>query len=137
MAEKATGVSFIPYRLKNGMWEFYLQMRDERAPKDPNVFSTFGGHLEEGEASQPGIVREIEEELTYVPKALALFQTFTLHRTFDVYVEQVGDDFETLVEVREGKYGAFLTADDVATRREVSKLAKTVIPVLAEHVSRR
>ncbi|MDB5237830.1 MAG: hypothetical protein JWM46_100 [Candidatus Kaiserbacteria bacterium] len=129
-------VSFLPYRKTNGEWEVFLQMRDSRAPTNPNKFSTFGGHLEEGEDSLAGLLREIKEELVYVPVNLEYFiqDVSPRNKLFDVYIERVGTDFESKITVMEGEYGLFLPVRGLVEREDVTSISKIAVPVLIDRL---
>lgn len=140
MSTEVQGASFIPYRRTDDGWEFFLQMRDSHAPVHPNIFSVFGGHIEEGEDSKTAVLREIQEELTYTPKKLEVFpRRFTSsvnRKLFDLYIEEVGDGFESGVRVMEGEYGAFLSAADITIQENVSAFAKEMVEALLEAFER-
>ena len=47
----------------------------------------------------------------------------TGYANFLVFIERVGADFESKVTVHEGKFGAFLTFDDIVKSQIVSPIA--------------
>lgn len=54
---------------------FLMQLRDDfEHIVHPGCWAFFGGHIEPGEAILPGLRRELEEEIGYVPSKLSLFQ---------------------------------------------------------------
>ncbi len=110
----------VPYRMKGDVPEYYLQMRDGNAPTCPNMLATFGGGLEGDETHEQALMREIQEELVYTPLRQQYFSRYE-HRTHihHVYIEEVGADFETKVDVHEGEYGAFFTFAQIAGRADV------------------
>lgn len=116
---------FVPYRKnKSDRYEFYLQMRDEHAPVHQNMFSVFGGGIEKGEDLLNALHREIKEELDYSPEQVEYLSDFeTGYANFLVFIERVGADFESKVTVHEGKFGAFLTFDDIVKSQIVSPIA--------------
>lgn len=136
MDQKVEVAVYIPYRRTGEVWEFFLQKRDGKAQTHPNIFSMFGGHMEEGEDSHAAVLREVQEELAYVPQTLSKFpRTFVSDangKIFDVYTEEVGPDFEHTVTVLEGEYGAFLKGDDIAARSDVSIVCKKIVAALQE-----
>lgn len=100
-------------------------MRDEHAPTNANIFSIFGGGIDDGETADEALLREIREELEYMPLNVKYFMhSDTGTRTCEVYIEEVGPDFESKVNVREGKYGKFLANDEIVHAKDVSYLAK-------------
>ena len=128
MKTKRQVAGFVPYR-KNAsdQYEFFLQMRDEHAPVHPNIFSVFGGGIETGENLLNALYREVEEELDYRPKHLEYLSDFeTGYANFLVFIEEVGGDFESRVTVHEGKYGAFLSFDEIVKSDIVSPIASLI-----------
>jgi 8-oxo-dGTP pyrophosphatase MutT (NUDIX family) len=126
--EKRSLSLFIPYRrLKDGI-EFFLQKRDGNAPTDPNIFSLFGGGIEENETPAHALAREVREELVYTPRNLGYFSKYeTSKRICYVFIEEVGYDFESLVDVQEGEYGKFLPYSEIEFSKDVSFIARTII----------
>lgn len=128
MSKRIT-VSLIPYR-KNagGVNEFFLQMRDEKAPTYANHFGLFGGGVDESEDLEPCMRREIREELKYEsrnPRFIDFFED--ADRLIHFYIEEVGANFESLITVQEGKYGKFLTALEI---RSSDIVASHVAPII-------
>lgn len=119
----------IPYRKKsNSEYEFYLQMRDGNACESPNLFSFFGGGIEEWESYDVCIVREIKEELCIDITDHKFFQKFQ----FDVgdryvFYLEVGNNFEDEVTVMEGQYGEFLTTTQIMEEMPVSERTKIIM----------
>lgn len=61
--------------LLNAQREFLLQLRGKNAEIAPNIWSFFGGGIENGETPEAALCREIKEELEYQPKNPKLFLT--------------------------------------------------------------
>lgn len=120
---------FIPYRrASSGEYEFFLQMRDEHAPIHPNMYSLFGGGIEEGESPEEAFKRETLEELQYEPVRSHYFARFeNAYRIFYVFIEEVGTGFESNVTVCEGKYGSFLTPAEIEKSDSITPIAATVV----------
>ena len=59
-APKSESVAVI---LQKADGSYYVQQRDPNAPKNPGKITLFGGHVEDGEASEQAIRRELQEEL--------------------------------------------------------------------------
>ena len=128
MNEKIGFAAFIPYRKTQIGYEFYLQKRDVTAKLNPGLFGTFGGHMEEGESPTETLRREIMEELRYQPKKEIYFSKYeTAIGIIHFYIEEVGADFESQVEVHEGEYGTFLTSTEIEFSRAVSLLAQLIV----------
>lgn len=131
--EKWQGAVFVPYRRNTNIYEFFLQKRDKNAPRDPSVYSLFGGKMEIGESSNRALEREAEEELSYKPKDARFFGKYELiDRVFNVYVEEVGDDFESKVRVNEGEHGKFLNSHQAIHSPEVSLICQMIVKELSE-----
>lgn len=129
--DKRETVGLIPYRKRGGSFEFYLQKRDAGAPTNPGLFGIFGGGLD-GESPEVALAREIREELDWAPHAPRYFSRYeTAVRILHVFIEEVEDLFENSVNVREGEYGAFLFAEQIADNPSVAQHAKMIISELA------
>lgn len=128
--DKATTATFIPYRNKNGVHEYFLQMRDGKAPTNPNIFGMFGGSIERGENPVDAVLREIQEELSYIPKNLQYLSEFETDKVRHIFIEEVKEDFESEVAVCEGEYGKFLKYDDIAHSSDVAHNARTILHVV-------
>ena len=132
MKRKKDAVSFIPYRRRGSEFEFFLQKRSQNDSRHPGMVGVFGGGREKGESTEEALKREIREELQYVPRAAIYFCRYE-HAidVNDLYIERVGNDFESLVRVCDGDYGKFFTSEEVrqsgdvtdATRLRVSQLS--------------
>lgn len=134
--KEPTHATYIPYRFGSEGLEFFLQKRDAHAPGDPNIFSTFGGHLDQGESAHEAMLREVEEELVYRPLAVEFLGVYEVGtNTFSVYFERVDNDFESKVDVQEGEYGAFLPARTMFDRNDISELLRVVLPPLIDKLS--
>lgn len=133
--EKMYGVSFIPYRKIEGEWAFFLQKRGPTFRILANMFSTFGGRVEEAETSEEACVREVMEELQYTPKAMQYFSHYeSASAVLDVFIEEVGEDFESRVTVCEGEYGTFKTVSDIRSDITVSPLTRLIALEIAKHL---
>lgn len=125
MNEKRHVSSFMPYRIVHGETEFYLQKRGENVRVLPNLFAMFGGGIEASETPEEACRREIREELNYTPKHL---QYFTKYEAADavihVFIEEVGEDFESQVRVDEGEYGKFFKRKDIRGARKIALLVQ-------------
>lgn len=131
--------SFVPYRRRaSGEYEYFLQMRDKHAPVHPSVFSLFGGGIDEGENVEEAFMRETQEELQYVPTKPHFFAVFeNAYRKFNVFVEEVGADFESQVTVCEGEYGSFLSMEEIEHSTNVSSIAMLVVEDVDIYLSKQ
>jgi len=62
-----------------------LQQRDENASWNKNLWSEFGGQIEQGETPEEAIKRELKEELGIKIKELKLFKRYNLERKEGIY----------------------------------------------------
>jgi 8-oxo-dGTP pyrophosphatase MutT (NUDIX family) len=119
---------FIAYRRTSDGYEFYLQKRTQSAPTNPGLFSVFGGGIEENETPEQALLREVAEELAYTPEHAVLFSTYeTAKRLGWIFVEEVGEDFESKVNVQEGEYGAFRSQAQIQNAPDTAFFAQLVI----------
>ncbi|MFZ1987952.1 MAG: NUDIX domain-containing protein [Minisyncoccia bacterium] len=136
MNKKREGSSLVPYKRVGGEIFFFLQKRDKNAVRAPGLFGIFGGGFEEGEDAQMALVREIKEELNYVPKTAIYFSRYEFAMgIFHVFIEEVGGGFETEVKVDEGEYGKFLTLSDIETMPNVSPSTRAIVNQLSEFLT--
>lgn len=106
--------AFIPYRKQAGEFAVFLQRRSKNAALFPGYLGFFGGHIEKGEKPKQTLVREVKEELGYVPAAHRFFGKYVSPTSIKhVFIEEVGGDFERRVTVLEGEYGKFFTESDI------------------------
>lgn len=125
--------SLVAYRKRGDEYEFFLQKRDERAKTNPGQFALFGGGIEEGETPKEGMVREITEELGYIPINYRFFSRYEIaNAILNVFIEEVPHDFEAHVVVHEGEGGKFLTLAELHEIKGVSPLARIIINQISE-----
>jgi mutator protein MutT len=111
---------FIAYRFMNGEPVLFLQKRTKDAPVAPGVFGIFGGQIEEGEDPETALLREVREELDYLPRNVKFFRRYE-HSYVEQYVFtcKVDDNFEKEITVREGEYGRFLTQSELMAEKVI------------------
>jgi 8-oxo-dGTP pyrophosphatase MutT (NUDIX family) len=128
MRDKVGFASLIPYRSRGREFEYYLQKRDAHAAVNPGVYGFFGGHVENGETPEDTLLREILEELVYAPTNHRYFSRYeTASGIVHYYIEEVSDNFESLVHVQEGEFGRFLKREDIEFSPQVSIMAQLVL----------
>jgi 8-oxo-dGTP pyrophosphatase MutT (NUDIX family) len=133
MHNKRACSALVPFKWVNGYLVFYLQKRDENAERSPGLFGFFGGGIEEGESVDEAMMREIKEELNYAPAKACYFSRYeAAHIVNNIFIEEVQDDFEKRVQVREGEYGRFFTLEDALVEPKVSQLTKLVLFQISE-----
>ena len=108
--------------------KYLLQQRDDAPGVDfPGFLGLFGGGVEAGESHEVALLRELEEELAFVPARISAFATlefderasqgwFCRRSYFEVPVEQ--SDIETM-QVREGSGIAILDGASVRAQRVI------------------
>lgn len=113
--------SLIPYRFRGGEYEFYLQRRTQDAHIKPGHLGFFGGGIEDGESVEQGMLREIKEELKFLPQNYQFFGRYEfIQSTMFIFILSVANDFESKVTVCEGEYGKFFTMRDLEREEKVA-----------------
>jgi 8-oxo-dGTP pyrophosphatase MutT (NUDIX family) len=129
MKQKREVAALLPYRKTSNGLEFFLQQRDMKTHVNAGLLDLFGGGLEEGETTEQALSREIQEELEYVPKTTIYFSRYeNATHICHVFLEEVGAEFESSVQVHEGKYGKFLTLEEA----QMSKIFAQTLLVLQQ-----
>lgn len=129
--------AFLPFRRSGTEYEFYLQKRDMKAKRSPGLFGLFGGAVEDGEGLQAAMMREVYEELTYTPRMPKFFANYeTSLGPVHVFVEEVRENFESLVDIQEGECGVFFTVAETGSL-ETAPIVKEAVADLNRtlHVS--
>lgn len=85
-----------------------LQLRDENAPTAANMWSFFGGGIDEGENPLEAVHREVFEELEYKPEnpECILIRKHLKHPNFDtefIFVEKISEEKKKDLVLHEGK----------------------------------
>ena len=133
--EKRSSAALIPYKKVGNEFHFFLQKRTNDAIRNPGNFGLFGGGLENGESPKEGLLREVKEELNFVPENYQLFTTFESAYIFvHVYILEVSDGFENTVKVSEGEYGKFLSLSDIKQESKLSDLTRLILKQLGEYL---
>ena len=118
----------MPYKIVDGEIFVYLQKRDENIKGNPGKFGAFGGHMEDGESPEETLEREIEEEMSFIPKGYEFFGEFTCGKKIDyTYILEVDDDFENKIKINEGEYGKFFSEEEVEKETMMSCHRKEVL----------
>jgi 8-oxo-dGTP pyrophosphatase MutT (NUDIX family) len=137
-SDKRKAAALIAYRPNGKEYEFYLQKRTADAPTNPGKFGLFGGGFEQNESAIDALFREIQEELVYTPRNLTYFSRYeTATRIFDVFIEEVGPDFESLVDVQEGDFGTFMTLVDIEKADNISPITRIITQQLSDELKKK
>lgn len=109
-----------PYKKENGEVYIFLQKRADDAPREPGKFGFFGGGVEENETIEEALLREVKEELNIILKEYSHFGTYYLPKTIvEVFITEVGDNFENEITILEGDYGKWFDENDFEKEREI------------------
>jgi 8-oxo-dGTP pyrophosphatase MutT (NUDIX family) len=126
----------IPYYFKDNNLFVFLQRRSSDAPRNPNSLGGFGGGLEGEESNEEGLLREMYEELEYIPKNHLLLGTFeTDHSISNYYIEKVNENFDKSIIINEGKGGEWHKAIEAVERNDISPNTKKVINAMISRSS--
>ncbi len=122
----------IPYYIVEDVLSVFLQRRTADAPRNPLMLGGFGGGLEDNENNEEALLREMQEELEYVPQNYSLLGVFeTEHSVSNYYIEEVSPDFDKPISFHEGT-GEWHKASEVVERDDISPNTRKVILTLFE-----
>jgi 8-oxo-dGTP diphosphatase len=128
MDEKRRSSVVVPYKVHNHKIYFFLQKRTRDARISPGFFCLFGGGAEASENPEEALLREIQEELTIVPTEYTHFKQYKFGTGIkDVFVMEVGSDFEQRITVSEGEYGKWFTVQEALSEEKLSDRNKVIL----------
>lgn len=114
--------ALLPYKIVGNKVLIFLQKRTVDAPLEPDHFGIFGGHLKANEEPEQTLLREIEEELSFIPSGYYFFKTYEFEsETKNVFILKVDDRFEMTIKVNEGQYGKFLDKSEIDQEAKITK----------------
>lgn len=117
--EKRKISAIAPYKIENDKIFIFLQKRDKNAKRHPGLFGFFGGGKENNETPKETLLREVKEELDFVPDNINYFGKYILPRTIvDMFTTKVGSNFENEIKILEGEYGKWFTKNDFENERD-------------------
>ena len=123
---KAAGL--IPYKIKSEKVFVYLQKRAKDAKRHPDCFGFFGGKTEANESPEETMLREIKEELNFVPKRFIHIGEYKSNTEIDnLFVMEVTDDFESKIEVMEGEYGKWFSEEEILKESKISDSNRLIL----------
>ncbi len=135
--EKRPVAVYLAYRKRGDEYEFFLQKRSADAPRGAGKFGVFGGGIDDGESFEAGLYREINEELHYRPTNHRYFSQYEHAQVhFDVFIEEVGPDFEAHIVVSEGDYGKFFTEREAREEPLVTDIVRLMMLQISEYLAR-
>lgn len=121
--------NLIPYRINQGIIEFYLSHRSKNAKQYPDYWSFWGGGIEMGENSEDALIREIKEELNFNLndfEFLGVYYDSMPNKKF-IYFTKVNLDFEHNIEILESQGGQFFSIDNIRVEDRIIQEDKRVL----------
>jgi len=118
--------------LLNSRGEVLLQHRDDKPHiESPGLWSLFGGGLDVDETPAEAMLREIEEEISYRPRAfrpLLVFSGWAVE--FHIYLAEVSPPIDELV-LGEGQGFGFFSREE-AERLDLTEVARVAFMALRQ-----
>lgn len=109
---------FIPVKKEQENYKVFLQLRSIDDSHLPGYVGLFGGEVNDGETQAGGMLREIEEELGYVPvnynhlvDEISSYKNEEFEKS--VYWEIVPSDFDDKIIIGEGDGGIWVDEQEV------------------------
>ena len=111
---------------------FLMQLRDDiPGIVYPGHWGLFGGHIEPGETAEQAFVREVHEEINYLPKRYSFFRCYPGKEVIrHVYCTPLTVTMEKLV-LQEGWDMDWLTLDEISQGYAYSQQAQQTKPLVA------
>lgn len=133
--KKRITAHLIPYKIVNGDFLFFLQKRSDDAERHPGWFTIFGGGVEPGETTEEAMLREIKEELNFIPnKYLYLGEYNDDYSTSYYYISEVANNFENNIKIDEGDYGKFFSETEIKNEIKLTENNKNILKDLINKV---
>ena len=108
-----------PYKIKDGAIHIFLQKRDKNAKRAPGLFGFFGGGAKEEETPEEALLREIKEELDFIPQNLNHFGIYSHPEILmNLFVTKVDDNFEKQIKILEGEYGKWFNNQELLDEKD-------------------
>ncbi|NQU82444.1 MAG: NUDIX domain-containing protein [Parcubacteria group bacterium] len=119
---------FIPYLKKDDKVLIFLQKRSKDAKRIPGFFGFWGGGFEGDENPEQALIREVKEELDYVPVDLHYFREYNFSRSKKfVFCSQVDGSFEKQIKILEGDYGKFFNKSEALNEKKIIEEDKIIL----------
>jgi len=92
-----------------------------------------GGGTEGNETPEETLLREIKEELDFIPEKYVYFNKYDLPQIIlNLFVINVGDDFEKQIKILEGEYGRWFSKEDFLREKSIITGDLTILEELYE-----
>src|SRR3989344_7633038 len=128
MDTKKKSSCLIPYTYKGDEVLVYLQKRNENFERNPGNFGLFGGMAEGNEIREETLLREIKEELNFVPENFSFFKAYDTERGIkSVFIMKVENDFEDKIQVLEGDYGKWFNEQEVINESKMRDSGRSLL----------
>ncbi len=115
--------NLVPYRFVNNNLEFYLSLRSKNAKQFPDTWSFWGGGIEDGENAEQTMLRELKEELDWVPNNYEFLGVFydSMPNEKHIYFTEVDLYFESKIKILESQGGGFFSIEELKRNEKISK----------------
>ena len=115
--------------------ELLLQHRDDKPNiPAPNQWALFGGGIEAGEDTETAMLREIEEEITFMPKNYSYFCHFWGDiLEYHIYLVELDVGLDELVQ-HEGQDMALFTVEDALAKDDLTDSARLAIEIYQRYL---
>lgn len=130
----------IPYRIRDGVVEVFLQKRSPHQ-RAGGKFAFFGGHLSPEEKPEDGMIREIREELTLDVTSLPYqwlgefsFEREEEQRNKYVWYLKTEPDFDSKIVVTEGESGQWFSQTDLSQSENLLSHDREVLQIFFERI---
>lgn len=114
--------------------KFLMQLRDD-IPHIvyPGYWAFFGGHMEAGESPEVAVQRELLEEISYQPPAIAWFHRYAYPEVIrNVFYAELTVELSQL-QLNEGWDMGFLSTADIHRGNCYSAIAQQIRPLATVH----
>lgn len=137
MSEKRNVSLLIPYKTNGEEIFVFLQKRAKDAKRLPDWFGFFGGGMENNEAPEETLLREIQEEMDFVPEGYELLNSYEFENGLKhVFILEVDDDFENHIKILEGEYGKYFNETEALNEPRLGEEDKIVLKDLYKFLKR-
>lgn len=125
----------IPYIIIDDEFFFFLQKRSDNVERHPGWFTIFGGGVELGETAEEAMLREIKEELNFIPnKYLYLGEYNDDYSISHYYISEVTNNFENNIKINEGDCGKFFSEREIMSEIKLTENNKNILRDLINKV---